>query len=704
MRLSVIGGHNLAVSRDLMVESVRWSVERDDAFQSLPFSLILLAVFVVLVILHLGIWERQQVERAVMEWVTTDADISGIFSADGMWDWMLASGIQLLLGDCRPDVDEMLCYIGTRGILLSDVQVRARHAEGEISDWLLHTAVSQAHLAASPRDYLGAARAQLQSLKSSWPGMEVDSLGLSFTSYVPTARMFAVSTIESKFDQFGMVEPLVFSAAVPVFQYPISVGAKVGLVLVDLIYLSLLAFTLQGELKDMVTFIRQQGLRQGLRNYAGLWNAVDWFNIVMGFISALIWVLCILAARAPSIERVVGGDEAGLIVAPMDLRVDALESLDADLQHVVALYSLLRITMGLMTVTILLKFFKAFQANARLEIVTNTMVRGANDIFHFIVVFAAIFIGFAVTGHILFGNDIYQFRSIASTVDTAFMTIMGNFGWYAQSAQRLETGLDSGMPHFVVAIWYWVLMVFVLLILINMLLAIVLKHYAELEMHITADPDALTLPAQTMHFIKTLRSSRGFVPLREILLRLESSDYCHPEKEVSQESLSAAFPDMMESQVNHLLEWFTMEAAKIQSQVQGDEVTERLMVLGDMVEELCKDMSEARLNLEVATAKIRLQNDPKMVALEPNDASQAEAHMSEAEFFEKLRNLGIVAKNMSDHAHRTCADMSSVASQIAGQAQAIAAAVTVAETEAHELHGANMGRAASAEETSITEI
>ena len=125
--------------------------------------------------------------------------------------------------------------------------------------------------------------------------------------------------------------------------------------------------------------------------------------------------------------------------------------------------------MGFNAVSIMLKFFKAFQANQRLQLVTNTLLKAGNDIFHFSVVFLAVFLGFALLGHILFGNDFLQFRSFATSVDTCFIVLMGEFGWYDDTWLDPSHELPSGMPLVVLMAWFWAYMVFVLMIMINML-------------------------------------------------------------------------------------------------------------------------------------------------------------------------------------------------------------------------------------------
>merc|ERR1719277_2379520 len=115
--------------------------------------------------------------------------------------------------------------------------------------------------------------------------------------------------------------------------------------------------------------------------------------------------------------------------------------------------------MGAMAVTIVLKFFKAFQANPRLRLVTDTMKKAAEDIAHFSIVFFAVFLAFSVIGHIFFGGDLVQFASFTRSINTAFSTLMGDFGWYVDVVDGM-VGLRSGMPKIMLIVWFWVYMIF----------------------------------------------------------------------------------------------------------------------------------------------------------------------------------------------------------------------------------------------------
>ena len=128
---------------------------------------------------------------------------------------------------------------------------------------------------------------------------------------------------------------------------------------------------------------------------------------------------------------------------------------------------------AVVTVGIVLRFFKAFRANLRLNVVTMTLLNAAEEIFHFFIVFFTIFICFATIAHVLFGNDIAEFSSIVQSLKTSFNTLMGDFGWYTDfSGNELSSEfLPSGIPQLFLLIWFFSYMVFVLLLLMNMLMA-----------------------------------------------------------------------------------------------------------------------------------------------------------------------------------------------------------------------------------------
>merc|ERR1719163_1577417 len=101
--------------------------------------------------------------------------------------------------------------------------------------------------------------------------------------------------------------------------------------------------------------------------------------------------------------------------------------------------------------------------------VTDTMIRASEDLFHFTVVFASIFVGFALLGHLLFGEDLIEFSTYIKSVNTAYECLLGDFGWYVERVIS-DVPLGSGMPFFVIVIWFYSFTFIVVLVMMNMLL------------------------------------------------------------------------------------------------------------------------------------------------------------------------------------------------------------------------------------------
>jgi hypothetical protein len=612
-------GINAQVDRDLMVKSLKNTVEKDDAFKTLPHSMVSIGIFIFLVVAHLKVFPRQQVERGLVNWLTGyGQQLDGPYFKEHIsdvgttFDWLKASGLPAILGVCQEDTEGYSrCHVGTKNLLLGDIQMRQTKQDGsEAEVWLLHSPQAVQFLSSSPaaaKDYLGAATAAIDHLKAAkWADADTNELEIRFTTYGKQSNMFAVGAIQVSFDDFGISSERVVITSVPVKAYPPELGLQVFFILMDVLYCINWVIPMIKELKDMCHLMRISGLSDGFLSYWGLWNFVDWVSICMGVAVTVIWLLICMAMEAEEIIALLIEDGSEWVLTPraMLLDVTALEIADTKFADISSLFFTMHIVMGGATVSIMLKFFKAFQANPRLQLVTNTLVRAGSDIFHFLVVFSAVFLGFAVTGHILLGNDLVQFRSFAASIDTCFIVLMGEFGWY-EGVSTSDNGLESGLPYIILMLWFWSYMVFVLLIMINMLLAIILEHYTELVHEVSQDSDAVTLWKQTAQYIHQARKTRDHIPLAHLLCELEDDDTpCHQEKVVTTDSLSCAFPKMKYEQVAHLHTWLKDQARRSLSSG-DDELIARLKAVGQYVEHLASDIHVVKLNVAVCTSRLR---------------------------------------------------------------------------------------------------
>jgi len=137
--------------------------------------------------------------------------------------------------------------------------------------------------------------------------------------------------------------------------------------------------------------------------------------------------------------------------------------------EIVELLSAVEVVTFWYTLIIVLKFFEAFHANPRLAIISETLSRSVPDLLHFLVIFIAVFGNFALGGYILFGQQVKEWSSAVWALNTSFRALMGDFAY----ADMYE------VAPFQAQVWFWLYVILIFLIMLNMLLAIIMDIYCE---------------------------------------------------------------------------------------------------------------------------------------------------------------------------------------------------------------------------------
>jgi len=210
------------VERSFLVDRVVWRVNRDDAFATLPLTALYLIIFMILVVYHLQVWRRQELERGIEAWISNQAEdyygpffYEHIYSASSFQMWLDTSGLPGTFVAVDNTSDDVEMRMGTTNILVGDVLLRQHNGSDykEYSTWLINSDIGRTFLSDSanhPRDYLGAARATIAwSLNSAngWINDETKDLEMVICTYNQQAEMFGLTTIEVPLDRFGYVRP-----------------------------------------------------------------------------------------------------------------------------------------------------------------------------------------------------------------------------------------------------------------------------------------------------------------------------------------------------------------------------------------------------------------------------------------------------------------------------------------------------------------
>lgn len=635
------------VTREAFVKEVARIVDRDDAFMTLPITMVYMSIFVFLIQGHLRIYDRRLMENSLEEFIngrdpreTADENIDDI---DSLWEWIAEAGLRGPLGNVKNSSDNAFrqCIMASRNILIGDVQLSKDSETGGVTSvWLLKTDAAKTYLASHPYEYQSAAIEGANALKANgWEGGDILKMWMSFSSYNEFSKMFAVTTVAIPLPKLGNVYSKIDSSAVSVEPYP-----SMYLYIADSLFLCLALWIGAQEGKDAFAALKM-GCSE-FKDYLGLWNVIDWINIILCLVCGAAWLDTINYMINDSFNSLLSNDYK-LKVDVMTLEEARLDDITANLQALRNRYWMVQCTMAANTVFVVMKFFKSFQSNARLKVVSTTFKQAARDLVHFAIMFSTIFLPFVIIAHILFGSDIQEFASVTAAINTGIMCLMGDFNWYVEAyPKRFTDPLPSGMPKIILMVWYVSFMFFVFLVLLNMLLAVIIEHYTDVSGSVQYEADAPAVWKQAMDYFRYTKATKGFIPLETLRNDLENDEdpkhYDEVQKEntsVTVESLQKAWPQMTEKQAGWLMDLLDNNDKK------GQEAAER-KIKAEHVKHLAEENKEKLL----AVADSILDNKKRLDQLEGTKGGASDIADSLDKLANTITDLNVsVAKVRREH-------------------------------------------------------
>lgn len=539
-------------SREKLERLINWRIERDDALGTLFFTFVLLIIFYLVVQVNLEIQSNQQAETAVRSYISSfGAQLSGPFmdqhisDVTSFWSWAEQSALAAFFGVPALGADGITRFhVAGSNVLLGDVMVTHTDKDGDVfSEWLLHSTAAQNYLSTNSSDYLGAARAAMQSFWRSQADLNDPhsrAITLSCSIHNEPASKLLLVRVSSLFYNTGDMDLQIFSTACAD-----TAEIAVQQAVVNILFVCCILWLAYAELKDAVAAMAH-GCK-AFTEYWGVWNSVDWSCIALSIVTMIIWGIRLGYINSDQLQSVHKDD-----FDAMALTKQELQTMQEELQVIRAWSIAVRGLTTCLAITIILQFFKGFRANPRLQIVADAILQSLNNVAHFFLIFWTLFACFAIIAHVLFGNDIILFSSVLSSLEASMSTLMGEFEWYVQMAGKKSGYLNSGMPMVFVHLWFVVYICFALLVLFNMLLAMVLDSYGAAAQVLGKRADAPTIVTQTWRYIRRMQETRRFIPLRTLARDLLSLE-CHPGKVVTVTSLEAAFPQMKHEQARYLM-------------------------------------------------------------------------------------------------------------------------------------------------------
>ncbi|RLN89068.1 hypothetical protein BBJ28_00004884 [Nothophytophthora sp. Chile5] len=149
--------------------------------------------------------------------------------------------------------------------------------------------------------------------------------------------------------------------------------------------------------------------------------------------------------------------------------IKALDTVIDVLKEIAYLTAALRVIGAVVIALMGLQILSRFRFHPQLNILTRTVASALRQFGAFFVVFIVIFLTFTIIGTMIFGDRAKEFSSLPNAMAACINMLFGEFDF--DSIKHLQ---------FSVA-FYWIYMVVVSLVLMNMMLAIVLDAYEEVS-------------------------------------------------------------------------------------------------------------------------------------------------------------------------------------------------------------------------------
>jgi len=275
----------------------------------------------------------------------------------------------------------------------------------------------------------------------------------------------------------------------------------------DGIFMVCLVWIFGREIWEIGQVVNAQGPKAIITHYIGFWNAVDWISVIAGGVLVVIFFINVLLSEHLT--------KASQYLATLDPIVDEsyfaeLTSFMQDLEDSVRSCRQLRLVMAAYPLVIIMRLFKAFSAQQRLAVVTNTIWVSIIDLGHFMIVFASVFFSFAFSGVLLMGRQVRSFTRLGYAINQVFLGLQGQFDW---DELRIVGRTEAG-------IWYVSFQVLLTILMFNILIAIVMDAYGVVKQ---ASTQSEMLWEELAQEIQRQRGvwSRTLVPLSSIVAALD---------------------------------------------------------------------------------------------------------------------------------------------------------------------------------------
>lgn len=314
---------------------------------------------------------------------------------------------------------------------------------------------------------------------SKWVDRKTSHIEVAFMTYNAQFDLLTLTEVYFFFSHSGHIWKNIIHSSILLKPY-----ASTSTAVFDAIFLFMKLWITIDEIREIsreLGSMSQRGwtLKETMTSYFGFWNIADWISILMAFAVIFMWInSCIWTSNVVDALLSVASVESGYLSLPMSMSgyqllefTSSVESLFDTFREADYYHHRFHVLGSLYPMVLMLRLFKAFDAQPRLAMLTSTLARAATDVLHFAVVFISIFVTFALMGTALFGHEIQEFSTFPRSFTSCFVMLMGDF----------DVGALWNTGRTFAVLWFISFQVVLALIMLNMLLAIIMDTYTDVK-------------------------------------------------------------------------------------------------------------------------------------------------------------------------------------------------------------------------------
>ncbi|KAK3281907.1 hypothetical protein CYMTET_10329 [Cymbomonas tetramitiformis] len=225
--------------------------------------------------------------------------------------------------------------------------------------------------------------------------------------------------------------------------------------------------------------------------FSSAWNYFDLCSISMSIVIIIVWITTYFNKMAPfdmhpRYDVYASLDSLGRYLKINDDDNGQSDEFDAvldaftNMRHLTSFQVTYMMLHGLNSFLLIARMLKVCDFQPRMGILTRTLTVAASDLYHFFILLFLIFVGYGVTGHLVFGTTLEAFSEPFKSMYTLFNLMV--FGDNSVAEDMFLLSESQGIAMGIVSmVFYMSYAVLVVLVLVNFLLAIIVDAFTVVK-------------------------------------------------------------------------------------------------------------------------------------------------------------------------------------------------------------------------------